>query len=106
MLETNPEQGGKMDYKKFGRLGAYFIWILLLFALFTDAVVSNTKRNQAHAAKPDSCKIYADKAREYLLAIDKDLKEMTEQIDVKASLSAAHSGYYQVCRDLERRESQ
>lgn len=55
--------------------------------------------NIAHAAKPDSCRVYQERAKEYLeLATELRGAELT-------SRSAMYSSYYLVCRDLERRES-
>lgn len=104
-------------------LGIGFFTLSLLYAIIQPPEKNNYQK--AHAAepkknsadkmcplpvtpKPDSCKIYQAKALQYLTEVKKEVENGRNgwYISDPASLSAAYSGYYQVCRDLERRESQ
>ncbi|OGY66559.1 MAG: hypothetical protein A3I89_02650 [Candidatus Harrisonbacteria bacterium RIFCSPLOWO2_02_FULL_41_11] len=59
---------------------------------------------KAHDAKPDPCQQYQENALKYI--------QMTEEYRKKewwpgeaASVAAAYSSYYLVCRDLEKRQN-
>ena len=82
------------------------IFIILMAAVMLFLLLQNVINTpKANAAKTDSCQQYQEEAKYYLKTIESLTKDRQPLIHVGsyASVSAAYSGYYLICRDLERR---
>lgn len=82
---------------------------LVFIAMIGIGSVTGFITFKAHAAKPDPCKIYQENALKHLDRLEVAKTRGARNVDMgyeNASMSAAYSGYYLVCRDLESRESQ
>lgn len=79
---------------------------MLLVATTLSILIIGQMQNKASAeqAKADPCKQYQELAMEYLPTPPKDgrFEWHMDILNARASVSAAYSSYYLVCREMER----